>query len=43
MVVQTISIPNGLAVHSVNCGDNEIVIVYDDKPKNIVVKGFRNE
>ena len=43
MIVEKISIPKGLEVHSVDYGDDEIIITYCDKPKHIVIKGFRNE
>lgn len=43
MVVEKISIPNGLEVHSVDFGQDEIIITYCDKPKRTVIKGFRNE
>lgn len=43
MIIQKISVPKGLVVHSVDCGCGEIIIIYDDKPKRTVIKGFRNE
>ena len=43
MTIQKISVPKGLAVHSVDCGMDEIIIIYDDKPKRTVIKGFHNE
>lgn len=43
MIIQKISVPKGLTVHSVDCGVDEIIIIYDDKPKRTIVKGFRNE
>lgn len=43
MTIQKIPIPKGLAIHSVNYGMDEIIIIYDDKPKRTVIKGFRNE
>ena len=43
MTIQKISVPKGLTVHSVDCGANEIIIIYDEKPKHTVIKGFRNE
>lgn len=43
MTVQKVFIPKGLTVHSVDYGDDEIIIIYDDKPKRTVIKGFSNE
>lgn len=43
MTIQKISVPKDLTVHSVDCGGGEIIIIYDDKPKRTVIKGFRNE
>lgn len=43
MTIQKISVPKGLAVHSIDCGVDEIIIIYDDKPKRTVIKGFHNE
>lgn len=43
MTIQKISVPKGLTVHSVDCRMDEIIIIYDDKPKRTIVKGFRNE
>lgn len=43
MTIQKISVPKGLAVHSIDYGTDEIIIIYDDKPKRTVVKCFYNE